>query len=72
MIRAVRGRGGFIAFDLPDAETRNALISAAFEERLLVLGCGVHALRLRPHLAFTHDDADVLLARLGAAFARIA
>jgi L-lysine 6-transaminase len=72
MIRAVRGRGGFIAFDLPDAETRNALISAAFEERLLVLGCGVHALRLRPHLAFTQEDADVLLARLGAAFARIA
>ncbi len=71
-VSAVRGRGSFLAFDLPDKAARNAVLGAAFEERLLVLGCGDRALRLRPHLAATEEDAHELLRRLELSLARAA
>jgi L-lysine 6-transaminase len=58
MISAVRGRGLFIAFDLPDAETRDELWKGLYEAGLLVLKSGERAIRFRPALDLTPEVAD--------------
>ena len=58
MITAVRGRGLFIAFDLPDAETRDAIWKGLYEAGLLVLKSGERAIRFRPALDLTDEVAD--------------
>lgn len=68
---AVRGRGSFIAFDLPTKELRNELTDRCYDEKLLLLGCGTKSIRLRPHLAFTEEEAGELLVRLGKALRRL-
>ena len=54
----VRGRGMFLAFDLPDTEIRNRALRALNEHDLLCLTSGERALRLRPALILTGDEAD--------------
>jgi len=66
MISAVRGRGLFIAFDLPDAETRDELWKALYEGGLLVLKSGERAIRFRPALDLTVAVADEAMALLRA------
>lgn len=58
MITAVRGRGLFIAFDLPDPETRDVLWKSLYEAGLLVLKSGERAIRFRPALDLTAEVAD--------------
>ena len=55
----VRGVGALAAFDLPDGDRRDAVISAAREEGLLVFGCGASSIRLRPALDLSHADATL-------------
>ena len=50
VISAVRGRGVMLAFDLPDAQTRDAFWKGAYELGLLVVRCGERSIRLRPVL----------------------
>ena len=52
-ISRVRGRGLFIAFDLPDAKTREDLWRELFNAGLLVLKSGEHSIRFRPALDIT-------------------
>jgi L-lysine 6-transaminase len=54
----VRGRGLFIAFDLPDKETRDRTLAACLENGMMGLASGVSAIRLRPHLILSKDEAD--------------
>jgi L-lysine 6-transaminase len=54
----VRGRGLMCAFDLPDADFRNRLLTETFHQGVLVLGCGTHSVRFRPPLAITPDEID--------------
>ncbi len=58
MISAVRGRGLFIAFDLPDAAMRDALWKSLYEAGLFTLKSGDRALRFRPALDLTPEVAD--------------
>ena len=58
---SVRGRGLMCAFDLPDTAERDAFLARAYENRLLILGCGRRSVRLRPHLSLTEDDAGTVL-----------
>jgi L-lysine 6-transaminase len=58
MISAVRGRGLFIAFNLLDAATRDALWKSLYEAGLLVLKSGERAIRFRPALDLTPKVAD--------------
>ncbi len=58
MITAVRGRGLFIAFDLPDAATRDALWKSLYEAGLFTLKSGDRAIRFRPALDLTPEVAD--------------
>jgi len=53
-----RGRGLMCAFDLPDADTRNEFLKLAFDDGLLVLGCGVRSIRFRPVLSVAKRDID--------------
>jgi len=64
-----RGRGMFLAFDLPDRETRTRILKAMMEADLLGLASGEHSIRFRPSLSLTIDEADEGLSRLESALA---
>jgi len=52
-----RGRGLFLAVDLPDKETRNKVLSAMRDQHTLALASGVRAIRFRPSLVLTESLA---------------
>ncbi len=54
----MRGRGLFIAFDLPDAAKRDELWKNLYDAGLLVLKSGERAIRFRPALDITAEVAD--------------
>ena len=58
LVSNVRGRGLMCAFDLPDRTTRDRLRDDAYENRLLILGCGARSLRFRPSLVVSREDID--------------
>jgi L-lysine 6-transaminase len=58
IVTAVRGRGLFIAFDLPDAETRDEFWKGLFDRGLLVLKSGDRSIRFRPALDITTAVVD--------------
>jgi len=58
---AVRGRGLFIAFDLPDAETRDDVWRKLFASGVLVLKSGERSIRFRPALDITKKVVDEAL-----------
>ena len=58
MITAVRGRGLFIACDLPNPKTRDEFWKGLFDRGLLVLKSGERAIRFRPALDITTEVVD--------------
>ncbi|MDZ7374251.1 MAG: L-lysine 6-transaminase [candidate division KSB1 bacterium] len=54
----VRGRGLFIAFDLPTTELRNKFLRKALENRLIALASGERSVRFRPPLNLKPEEAD--------------
>ncbi len=66
-----RGRGLFLAFDLPDRETRERLLKAMVEADVLGLRSGERAVRFRPALSLAADEAREGLDRLGRALRRL-
>src|SRR6478752_7679667 len=58
IVSAVRGRGLFIAFDLPDAETRDDVWRKLFDSGVLVLKSGERSIRFRPALDITKEVVD--------------
>ncbi len=67
LVLQARGRGLMIAFDLPDQETRARAVAAARTQGLLLLPCGATAIRFRPFLDITREDAAKGLDLLGRA-----
>jgi L-lysine 6-transaminase len=57
LVGQARGSGLMIAFDLPDSETRARAVAAARTQGLLLLPCGATAIRFRPFLDITREDA---------------
>lgn len=57
-IRAVRGRGVLLAFDLPDAKTREEIWKGFFDAGVLTLRSGENSIRFRPTLDFTAEAVD--------------
>lgn len=57
-ITNTRGRGLFIAFDLPTTEERNRLKRLLYDRNMIVLGCGERSIRLRPALTLRREDAQ--------------
>ena len=58
IVTAVRGRGLFIAFDLPNPATRDTFWKGLFDEGVLALKSGEKAIRFRPALDITKEVAD--------------
>ncbi len=58
MITAVRGLGLFLAFDLPDAATREEFWKGAFELGVFTLRSGERSIRFRPALDITKEVVD--------------
>jgi L-lysine 6-transaminase len=62
----VRGKGLFVAFDLPDGDTRGRVVQGCWERGLAVLSCGPRSIRLRPSLVFSEAQAAEVLGTLRA------
>lgn len=60
-LQDVRGQGTFIAFDMPSAQERDALIAEMRKNGVNMGGCGERAVRLRPMLTFQMKHADIFL-----------
>ncbi|MFC1555433.1 L-lysine 6-transaminase, partial [candidate division KSB1 bacterium] len=58
IISNVRGRGLFCAFDMPTPELRNKVVSNAFNQGMIVLGCGEKTIRCRPALNIDENTID--------------
>ena len=57
-ISAARGRGLFLAFDLPDPETREQFWRGFFDLGVLTLRSGENSIRFRPPLDITAEVID--------------
>ena len=68
-ITSPRGRGLMCAFDLPDADARNAVVARAYDAGVVVLGCGTRTVRFRPALTTTPAQIDEGLDRIEGAIA---
>lgn len=64
-----RGRGMFLAFDLPDTETRNKALAKLIESDVLGLPSGADAIRFRPPLVLSREEAAEGVARVERALA---
>src|SRR6266480_5199227 len=57
-VSAARGRGLFLAFDLPDAKTREEFWKGFYDLGVLTLRSGENSIRLRPPLDITAEVID--------------
>ena len=68
----VRGKGLFIAFDLPDGATRGTVLSTMLQKHhVMALSCGERSIRLRPALTLGRDEALLGVKRLRAALVEV-
>jgi L-lysine 6-transaminase len=58
LISSARGRGLFLAFDLPDVKTREAFWKGFFDLGVLTLRSGENSIRFRPPLDITAEVID--------------
>jgi L-lysine 6-transaminase len=65
LISAPRGRGLFLAFDLPDAKTREQFWHGFFERGVWTLRSGENSIRFRPALDITADVIDEAIEAMG-------
>lgn len=66
-----KGRGFFIAFDLPSPALRNQLIGECKKLGLNIGGCGDQGVRLRPALVFGKKHVDILADIVEKAFTKL-
>ena len=60
-MREIRGRALMIGVEFPNHDIAGEIEHRAFEEGLLVLGCGERAIRMSPALVFREDQARTAL-----------
>ncbi|HYI58639.1 MAG TPA: L-lysine 6-transaminase [Microlunatus sp.] len=67
-----RGRGLFLAVDLPDRGVRDQVVAELFErEHVIVLPCGERSVRFRPALSVTPDEIDEAVDALARTVSRV-
>jgi L-lysine 6-transaminase len=71
LVSNARGSGLMCAVDLPDRESRQAVIKACFESKMIVLPCGSRSIRFRPVLTIDADLLAEALRRFGNAIERV-
>lgn len=68
----VRGRGLFIAFDLPDGATRGKVLATWLQKHnVMGLACGESSVRLRPTLTLSKEEALLGVQRLRATLTEV-
>jgi L-lysine 6-transaminase len=58
LVSNARGRGLLCAVDLDTAQSRDQLRSKAYEEGLILIGCGDRSIRFRPPLNISKAELD--------------
>lgn len=58
LVSNTRGLGLFCALDLDTAQNRDQLRTKAYEEGLILIGCGDHSIRFRPPLTISKAEVD--------------
>jgi L-lysine 6-transaminase len=58
LVTNARGRGLLCAIDLDEAQNRDQLRGKAYEEGLILIGCGDRSIRFRPPLNITKREID--------------
>jgi L-lysine 6-transaminase len=58
LVDNTRGRGLFCAMDIATAQERDQLKTKAYEEGLILIGCGDRSIRFRPPLNLTKDEVN--------------
>jgi L-lysine 6-transaminase len=72
LVSNVRGRGLMVAFDLPDRQTRDTVLTRLRDdEHVLALGSGDRAVRFRPALSVTDDELALASAAVGRVIANL-
>lgn len=61
VISNVRGQGLMCAFDMPSKALCDKLTDLAYDNQLLIIGCGNQSIRLRPLLDVKRQDIDSLI-----------
>lgn len=61
-ITGARGKGLMCAFNLPTTHARNEVVSACYDNGLMILPCGTHSIRFRPPLNIEKSQIDEGLA----------
>jgi L-lysine 6-transaminase len=61
IVTGVRGRGLLLAFDLPDAQTRERFYKGLFEAGLLAIRSGEKAIRFRPALDINSETIEAAM-----------
>src|SRR5580765_1076714 len=69
VVSNVRGRGLFLALDLPGKEMRDRVLAACLEHGLIALASGVSAVRFRPPLTLSREEAEEGVRKLRRAIA---
>jgi len=64
-----RGLGMFVAFDLPDTETRKATLDAMIAQGVIGLSSGSRSIRFRPPVSLPREEVDAGLDRIEKALA---
>ena len=59
----VRGRGLFVAFDLPSPAERDETVARLHRDGVLLLPGGERSIRLRPALTISEDELELAVAR---------
>jgi L-lysine 6-transaminase len=72
LVSNVRGRGLFVAFDLPDGETRRRTLENLVAADVLGLTSGERSIRMRPPLVISAAEADEAIRRIDAGLVRAA
>ena len=71
LINNIRGKGLFIAFDLPNTKLRDSLIEKLMELNVLVLPCGKNSIRLRPKLDIEKHHVNEFIFKLDTAIKKL-
>lgn len=58
-ISNVRGKGLMCAFDLPDHQKRNDYLKKLWDNKMMILPCGDHSIRFRPHLNVSVEEIQI-------------
>jgi len=58
LVSNTRGKGLFCAMDIDSSQNRDQLRSKAYEEGLILIGCGDRAIRFRPALNLKSSEVD--------------